>query len=48
MFCVADISKSLGAKRKRLESFTDSSISNSSKKIEELWTTQRNDRQVKM
>lgn len=40
----ADISKSLDAKRKRLETFTDSSIKASNKKVDEVWSTQREER----
>lgn len=43
---LVDISKSLDTKRKRLESFTDSSIRASYKKVEEVWSTQRSERSV--
>ena len=43
---LADISKSLESKRKRLESFTNSSIRASNKKVEAVWSTQRGERFV--
>lgn len=36
----ADISKTLCQKKKRVESFTASSLKNTNKKVEELWNTQ--------
>uniref|UniRef100_A0A3B4CSI8 XLR/SYCP3/FAM9 domain-containing protein n=1 Tax=Pygocentrus nattereri TaxID=42514 RepID=A0A3B4CSI8_PYGNA len=42
---VADISKAMQAKRKRLEAFTKSSLKGSNQKIEQLWKTQHNQRQ---
>ncbi|XP_071393266.1 synaptonemal complex protein 3-like [Centroberyx affinis] len=40
----ADISKAFLAKRKRLETFTKSSVKTSQQKIEHLWKTQQTDR----
>ncbi|KAJ8257199.1 hypothetical protein GJAV_G00182990 [Gymnothorax javanicus] len=40
----ADINKALIAKRKRLETFTKSSLASSHQAIEQLWKTQQNDR----
>lgn len=45
VLCVtADISKSLESKRKRLETFTQSSVKASSKKVEEIWKKQQQER----
>ncbi|XP_022539852.1 synaptonemal complex protein 3 isoform X3 [Astyanax mexicanus] len=41
----ADISKAMQAKRKRLETFTKSSLKGTNQKIEQLWKTQHNQRQ---
>uniref|UniRef100_A0A4W4H6K7 XLR/SYCP3/FAM9 domain-containing protein n=1 Tax=Electrophorus electricus TaxID=8005 RepID=A0A4W4H6K7_ELEEL len=41
----ADISKAMQAKKKRLETFTKSSLKGSSLKLEQLWKTQHNQRQ---
>ncbi|KAK1804376.1 hypothetical protein P4O66_020406 [Electrophorus voltai] len=43
--CIADISKAMQAKKKRLETFTKSSLKGSSLKLEQLWKTQHNQRQ---
>jgi len=37
----ADISKTLSAKKKRVEQFTQVSLKNTNKKVEELWNTQQ-------
>lgn len=37
---IADISKAMQAKRKRLETFTKSSLKGSNQKLEQLWNTQ--------
>ncbi|KAL2093582.1 hypothetical protein ACEWY4_010894 [Coilia grayii] len=41
----ADISKAMQAKRKRLETFTKSSLKGSNQKLEQLWKTQHAQRQ---
>ncbi|XP_072519827.1 synaptonemal complex protein 3 [Salminus brasiliensis] len=41
----ADISKAMQAKRKRLETFTKSSLKGTNQKIEQLWKSQHNQRQ---
>ncbi|XP_062402613.1 synaptonemal complex protein 3 [Sardina pilchardus] len=41
----ADISKAMQAKRKRLETFTKSSLKGSNQKLEQLWRTQHAQRQ---
>ena len=43
---VADISKSMASKRKRLEGFTQASLKTSNKKVEEVWKTQQEERSV--
>lgn len=40
----ADISKNLESKRKRLETFTQSSVKASSKRVEEIWRKQQQER----
>ena len=40
----ADITKSLDVKRKRLESFTQTSLKTSNKKVDEVWKTQQSER----
>ncbi|CDQ70150.1 unnamed protein product [Oncorhynchus mykiss] len=42
---IADISKAMQAKRKRLETFTKSSLKGSNQKLEQLWNTQYAQRQ---
>ncbi|KAK2148169.1 hypothetical protein LSH36_511g00037 [Paralvinella palmiformis] len=41
----ADISKTISAKRKRLETYTQNSLKMSNKKVEEFWKNQHADRQ---
>lgn len=41
----ADISKTLMGKRKRLEQFTQISLKNSNKRVEEIWKSQQTERQ---
>ena len=41
---LADISKSLDAKRKRLETVTQQSLKTSHKKVEEVWKSQQGER----
>ena len=40
----ADISKTLTAKRQRLEQYTQNSLRTSNRKVEEIWTMQQNER----
>ena len=40
----ADISKTISAKRKRLETYTQNSLKMSNKKVEEFWKNQHADR----
>ncbi|XP_076116305.1 synaptonemal complex protein 3-like [Mytilus galloprovincialis] len=40
----ADITKTMVAKRKRLEQLTQNSLKNTNKKVEDIWTTQKNER----
>ena len=46
MLYSVDISKSLESKRKRLETFTQSSVKASSKRVEETWRKQQQERPV--
>ena len=39
-FFTADISKTLGQKKKRVEQFTQNSLKNTTKKVEDMWNTQ--------
>ncbi|CAG2191479.1 SYCP3 [Mytilus edulis] len=39
-----DITKTMVAKRKRLEQLTQNSLKNTNKKVEDIWTTQKNER----
>ena len=47
IFLVADISKSMASKRKRLKGFTQASLKTSNKKVEEVWKTQQEERSVR-
>ena len=40
----ADIAKTVAAKRKRLEQYTQSSLKSSSRKVEDIWKIQQNER----
>ena len=40
----ADITKTLIAKRKRLEQYTQSSLKTTNRKVEEIWKTQQGER----
>ena len=40
----ADITKTVAAKRKRLELFTQSSLKSSSRKVEDIWKIQQSER----
>lgn len=46
MLYLVDISKTLESKRKRLETFTQSSVKASSKRVEETWRKQQQERLV--
>ena len=43
---IADISKNLETKRKRLETFTHASVKASNRKVEEVWKKQQTERCV--
>ena len=40
----ADITKTLSAKRKRIQCFTNASLKTSNRKFDEIWKSQQNDR----
>ena len=43
---IADITKTMLAKRKRLEQLTQNSLKSTNKKVEDIWTMQKNERFV--